>query len=195
MNAKQRSIVVGTILGDGYLQPTGKSKARLRIEHSSKQDFYVQWKHKQLKSLMQSEPKILSRYNQYYEKTYNYSRCQSLAQTELGCLRREFYTQKGDKQIPCSIKNLLTPLALAVWYMDDGYLYHRDKTAYIYLSNLSEASVKRITRVLAERYDLHPHLYRKKLGDCFYFPVAETRKLLKIVQPYALKQFDYKFLA
>lgn len=191
---RQRSIIVGTILGDGYLQPTSKHAARLRIEQSAKQKFYAQWKYEQFQQVMQGKPVSLTRFNPYYQRTYQYMRCQTVALPELGWFREQFYTQRGLKRVPANIQTLLTPLALAIWYMDDGYFYRRDSAAYIYLSNLSAQSIARIRRALALRYDLHPHLYQKKLGKCFYFPVAETKKLLKTVKSFILPQFQYKVL-
>lgn len=191
---RQQSIIVGTILGDGYLQPTSQYAARLRIEQSVKQKWYAQWKYRELRPLMQARPVSLTRHNPVYQRTYGYVRCQTLASPELGALRRMFYTRRGTKTIPAKTEELLTPLALATWYMDDGYLFRGDRVAYIYLSDLAERSIARLRVVLARRYDLYPHLYRKKLGDCFYFPVAETRKLLRIVRKYTLPQFNYKVL-
>lgn len=195
LTQRQRSIIVGTILGDGYLQPTSKHSARLRIEQSAKQKWYALWKYRELRPHMQSAPIALTRHNPVYRRTYHYARCQTYAHPELGTLRRLFYTPRGPKRVPEAAGRMLTPLALATWYMDDGYLFRDDHVAYIYLSDLSASSRARLKRILAHRYDLHPRLYRKKLGDCFYFPVAETRKLLRIVRRYILPQFRYKVLA
>lgn len=194
LTQRQQSIIVGTILGDGYLQPTSKNSARLRIEQSAKQKWYVWWKYRELKSLMQSAPIALTRYNPVYRRTYSYARCQTYAHSKLGELRRLFYTSRGSKRVPEGAERMLTPLALATWYMDDGYLFHGDRVAYIYLSDLSRESIAHLKRTLARRYDLHPRLYRKKLGDCFYFPVVETRKLLRVVRRYILPRFRYKVL-
>lgn len=40
----QREVLVGMIMGDAYVQPTGKLTARLRIEQSEKQKDYALWK-------------------------------------------------------------------------------------------------------------------------------------------------------
>jgi hypothetical protein len=57
VSKKQREILIGTILGDGYLQKTGKRNARLKLEHSEKQKDYIFWKYEELKNLMQDRPK------------------------------------------------------------------------------------------------------------------------------------------
>lgn len=195
LTQRQQSIIIGTIFGDGYLQPTSKHAARLRIEQSSKQKAYAVWKARELRHLMQARPVSLTRYNQVFQRTYHYVRCQTLASPELGALRKLFYTRTGRKRVPPEAERLLTPLALATWYMDDGYFFRGDRVAYIYLSDLASDSIRRLKKILARKYDLRPNLYRKKLGNCFYFPVAETRKLFRIVERYILPSFRYKVLA
>src|SRR3990167_10219321 len=46
MTNKQKSVILGSILGDGFLQQTGKNNARLRLEHGLKQKEYLIWKYK-----------------------------------------------------------------------------------------------------------------------------------------------------
>ena len=54
---RQYEIILGTIMGDGYIQMTGKKNARLRFEHSEKQKDYINWKWQELKNWMQDKPK------------------------------------------------------------------------------------------------------------------------------------------
>jgi Ni,Fe-hydrogenase I cytochrome b subunit len=74
---RQKEILIGTILGDGYLQKTGKRNARLKLEHSERQRDYLWWKYEQLRNLMQDKPKRIERYNPIWKRTYVYYRCQS----------------------------------------------------------------------------------------------------------------------
>lgn len=193
MTERERTIVVGCILGDGFLQGTGKRNARLRLEHSARQQDYVFWKWQELKRYMQDRPKRLERFHPTWKKQYAYYRCQSHSSPQFGKLRAMFYDDHR-KRIPPEINKLLSkPLALAVWYMDDGYYYARDRTAYLYLSPLNRTDIQRLERVLAEAFDLHPKLERKKSGALnFKFTVDETRKLIKIVAPHVIKSLRYK---
>src|SRR3989338_5236170 len=103
MNSRKKAVLVGMILGDAYLQKTGKQNARIRLEHSTFQNDYLLWK--------------MSLFGQYFHKK----------------LQRLFYVD-SKKLIPTNISSILKdPLTLAVWFMDDGYYYHRDNMAYIYV--------------------------------------------------------------
>ena len=54
----QKSVVIGCLLGDGYLrQLKGRRNAFLEINHSYKQKDYVDWKYNILKDIVKSEPK------------------------------------------------------------------------------------------------------------------------------------------
>lgn len=77
LNNFQRLLLIGILMGDGLLQKTGRSNARLRLEHSIKQKDYIFWKYEMLKNIMQSKPVFIKRFNPIWKKTYSYYRCQS----------------------------------------------------------------------------------------------------------------------
>mgnify|MGYP001587712397 FL=1 len=110
LTPRQREILVGCILGDAYVTPLGK----IRIEHSTKQRAYVDWKRKELLSLCYSgEPREITH-------VYRGKRYQSiffLLRQYFRIWQNVFYPEKR-KVFPKALQ--LTPLSLAVWYMDDG---------------------------------------------------------------------------
>lgn len=193
LNKREGEIVIGTILGDGYLQATGARNARLRLEHGIKQKDYIFWKWQQLQRIMQDRPKKIVRYNPIYKKIYSYYRCQSHSSPELGKLRRIFY-RENQKIVPNNLGRLLkSKLSLAVWYMDDGYYYQRDKTAYIYLSKFSRENIDKLTEVLKRNFNLVPKIEIKKNGNFnLKFTVAETGKLINLIQAEIIPSMMYK---
>lgn len=193
LGKKQREVIIGLILGDGYLQATGKNNARLRLEHGSKQKDYIEWKYEVLKNFMQSKPKALIRRNPVWQRTYKYYRCQTHATPYLGKLRRLFY-DGCQKVIPENIESLFkTPVSLAVWYMDDGSLYPRDKTAEMYLPCYQEGCLQRLTKALKVNFGLDPTIKIKKgKYPTYYFNVPQTTKLIKIISPYIVPSLEYK---
>ena len=194
LSPQQKEILLGTVLGDAYLQKTGERNARLRLEHSVKQRDYIFWKHIQLRNLFSSNPRKLERYNPVFRKRYTYWRCQSNSTPLLGKLRRCFY-EDSRKAVPEDLgKYLNSPLTLAVWYMDDGYYYQRDKVAYLYLPQYGVGDVARIQEVLREKFSLSTccHIKKGKKGYCLYFPVEETRKLVAIISPHVIESMHYK---
>jgi recombination protein RecA len=192
---RQLDVLIGIVMGDGYLQKTGSKNARLRLEHSAKQKDYILWKHDILANLMQSRPKLLKRFNPVWKKTYSYYRCQSHSSPVFGMLRRLFYGN-GRKIIPENIDELLrSAVSLAVWYMDDGYFYNRDKSAYIYMASYPRVELDRLLYALANNFKLRPGILVKKgKYPCLYFSVDETRKLMDVVRPYIIPSLSYKTL-
>ena len=184
ISKKQRDIIIGIILGDGFIKKTGKRNARLRIEHSIKQKDYIFWKYEQLKNLMQSRPRLVERYNPISKKTYKYYRCQSHSSPIFGKYRRLFY-KDSRKAIPDNIDSLLkSPLSLAVWYGDDGCYCPKDKSAWIYLPKYPPEEIEKLRQAILNNFWLNPKIIKKKDCPCFYFTAEETEKLFSIIKQY-----------
>lgn len=194
LTKNQEAILVGGILGDAFLQKTGTRNARLRFEHGAKQKEYLLWKMKAFPRLFQGRPTHLSRVHPKTKATYEYWRAQSNATPELGKWLSIFYP-KGKKQIPADIaKFIKEPLALAVWYMDDGYYYPKDKNSFLYLGRVSSEEAEYAREALVRNFELSPRVYDKKQkGFALYFGVAETKKMHKVVRQHMLfPLFAYK---
>lgn len=193
LSLSQRSILVGTVLGDAYLQKTGKKNARLRLEQGARQKEYLLWKVKMLESLFQGKAKYLERIHPITKKKYAYWRHQSQSTPYLGRVQRHFYSQDGRKIIPKDLEKYLTSLMLAVWYMDDGYYYARDKCAYLYLGRVFKEEAEIVQSALLHKFDLRVRvLDKKKKGYAIYFSPQEAAKLKEIIKGHILEQFIYK---
>ena len=127
LNARQKSILLGTGLGDGHFQlsPNG-TKARLRFTHGAAQVDYVSWQYNELGDLCATvkEPYITQTKKGYYE-CIGYTSYR----TEIQPYHRLFYKDIGDQKpkyrkiIPPDFStHLKDPEALMVWYLDDGTL-------------------------------------------------------------------------
>lgn len=192
LTQKQKSIIYGTILGDAYLQKTGKKNARIRLEHGKAQKDFLFWKVEMLSPLFQGKPKYLERIHPITKKKYCYWRHQSQTIPYFGKLREIFYPN-GKKQIPKDLDKYITPTALAVWYMDNGYYYGRDKCSYLYLGNVSLKEAETAFHLLKGKFDILTIVKKKKKGYALYFPPNQTRKLKKLIKRYTIPLFDYKF--
>ena len=191
LTERQTAVVVGTVLGDGFLQKTGSKNARLRLEHSDKQKDYLLWKGAQMSRLFQGKPSYLSRVHPKSGETYSYARWQSNASSEIGVWQRYFYPE-GKKIIPADIGENLSPLALAVWYMDDGYL-SEDKSSFIYLGKVSENEADILRDAISKNFGVEAKVYDKKnKGFALYFPVEETKKLHTLLKSFIHPSMKYK---
>ena len=190
---RQKAILTGTLLGDGFLQKTGAKNARLRLEHGGRQEEYILWKGGQFPRLFQSSPNRLQRVHPLTKRTYTYWRWQSVSTPELGKWRRIFY-RDGKKQVPDTLDTLLTePIALAVWYMDDGFYDQEQKHSFIYLGRITRSEAETACAAIVNNFHITPRVYdKKKKGFALFFSVAETRILHKVIKPHVISQMYYK---
>ena len=191
LSKEQKSILFGTILGDGYLQKTGKKNARLRLEHGKKQKEYLLWKVKKLGNLFQGKAKYIERIHPISKRKYSYWRHQSQSTPYLGKIRNKFYPE-GRKKIPNDLEHYLNPLMLAVWYMDDGYYYKRDHCSYLYLGNVSIEEARIVSSAILKKFGILTRVLRKKKGYAIYFAPKEVQKLKAIIKNHILPLFSYK---
>lgn len=113
----QRAVVIGSILGDGCLCDNwSKTNYRLKISHSIKQGEYLLWKYDILKDWVLTEPRV-------YEKNQSIT-VRTISHSQLTDLHNIFYKNKK-KIIPRNIEELLSPIAIAIWSMDDGNIIRR----------------------------------------------------------------------
>lgn len=113
LNHKQKSLVIGSLLGDGYMRIIeGRADAFLEINHSAKAKKYVDWKYNILKNLCASAPK--ERVSGVDRMAYRFYTKQS---PEFTAIYKVFYKNKK-KIIPKTLQ--LDSVILAIWYMDDG---------------------------------------------------------------------------
>lgn len=107
----QRSVVIGTLLGDGSLAANwSKTNFSLQVAHSVKQETYLLWKYGILKDWILSKPRYYPRNKSITIKT--------ISHPEISQLASLFYPH-GRKVMPNNIRELIQdPIILAVWYMD-----------------------------------------------------------------------------
>ena len=141
----QRSMIVGTLLGDGHLETQNLGRTfRLKIEHSNKQREYVEWLYEAFKTLSISAPKLKDQsVNEVPYQKYGFS---TVSTSALRFYGQQFYVLRK-KVVPKRIDKMLTPLALAIWFMDDGYLDFKQSKATrnlrICTDSFDELSIKK----------------------------------------------------
>lgn len=192
MTQKQKNALIGMVLGDAYLQKTGKKNARVRLEHSLNQKEYLLWKMSLLPHYFQKKVEVIERLNPVWNKRYSYVRAQSTSSPEFGKLQRLFYKDSGKIISDKIISIFKNPFSLAVWFMDDGYYYHRDKIAYIYIPNYEDESLGNLILCLNENFNLFPVIKKKKKGLVLIFSVKETEKLVGLIKQFIIPSMSFK---
>ena len=200
LSPQQWQVVLGGLMGDGNLSPSripGSLGTRFRMGHGARQLAYLDWKASLLGNIGQSR-----RVNAKGAGFVDLTPLPELAET-----RQSVYWGDGKKTLTYDFLKALTPVALAIWYMDDGSFSVRAKglqertkdgsgRSEICVEAFSEGSRQRLVEALAGQFDLHPTLTRrgKRQMAVLSFPKAETAKLHTLVAPYVHPSMQYKLL-
>lgn len=179
---EQQSVIVGSLLGDGYLDETTKGYS-LRIHHGIKQKDYVDWKYNFLKNIVNSAPKV------YGTRVY----FRTVSHPYLSILRKLFY-QNHRKIIPKElIKDVINPLVLAVWIMDDGTneLAH-GQCLKINSQSFTYKEQVFLCKVLKDKFNLESNINKDRQYFRIRFYKPSMPNLINIVRPYILQSMFYK---
>ena len=189
----QRSIIVGTILGDGHLETKNQGRTyRLKIEHSIKQRFYVDWLYEQFSDWVWTQPKVkMKKIGESRLENYGF---QTLSVGNFRFYGQNFYDSKGKKGVPSQIKKWLTPLALAVWFMDDGSAKSKFHRAIILNTHsFSAKDIKVLMDALIENFEIVAQIRKQSDGQQLLIAGQSAERFYEIVQPFVLPNFEYKF--
>ena len=191
LTTKQKSVIVGSILGDGTLQ-IGKRgvNANLKIENGLAQKEYVLWKYNILKPWVFTKPKISYRYKESKEKYPKSLWFRTIRHPLLTQFHRKFY-KNNKKIIPKDIEKYMNRLVLAVWIMDDGSLNKNKIDISTY--SFTKKEINLLLYALNKKFGLYANYYRDRdKGYRIYFRVKETKNLIKIIKPYIINSMRYK---
>lgn len=191
LTEEQKSIITGNLLGDGHLESlTGGKTYRLKVEHSVSQKAYVDWQYEKLKSVVGTPPRIKFK-SRYGRASQNYG-FSTLSSSSLRFFGQSFY-REDKKRVPLIIKKLLTSLALAIWFMDDGSIksnYH--KALILNTQSFGEVELSKLQKALIEKFGIETVLRKQKEGKQIYILSQSVEKFVQIISPYLLPSMKYK---
>ena len=193
LTKEQREILVGLMLGDGCLESQNKGRTfRLKIEQSNLHKDYVDWLYGKFKEFVLTEPK--TKIKTIGEKKYLNYGFQTLSCGNLRFFAYQFYSKKlTEKQIPRLIKRFLTPLALTIWFMDDGQIKSRKHRALLINSQCySRNDLRLLQNALEEKFNIKTTLKKEKRGFRIYLLSETINNFLELVSPYILPSMKYK---
>ena len=176
LTPQEIEVVVACLLGDGTLSKSGKNY-RLRIEHNFEHKEYVEWKYKMLERLCISPVQYVSAHDSF--------RFGTIGHPKITQMRRVWYPDK--KQVNGDLK--LTPLMIAVWFMDDG-TKHRDSVD-ISVHNFSHASIENLRKQLLD-HRIDTTVNSDSKGSRLYVLKKSYLNFKRLVDPYVVKCMAYK---
>jgi recombination protein RecA len=183
-------------MGDGALSPSqGVHAARFRWAHGHKQIEYGDWMRALFGNIDVSRSVRESDGAVFFDMT---------PLPELAELREAVYVD--DKKVfSDDYLKRLTPLSLAVWYMDDGTFTLRSKglqqrtkggsgRSEICVQAMEPTTRVRLMNYLSDTWGIRPKLTSQGGQAVLQFPTAETAKFHALIAPFVHPTMQYKLL-
>ncbi len=199
LSEQQWQVVLGSLMGDGNLSPNvrDRSGVRFRLGHGARQADYLEWKVNLLGNIACSR-RVDARGAVFADFT---------PLPELDELRRAVYLGDGKKHLSWDYLKALSPLALAVWYMDDGGFTVRSKGLQertaggsgrieICVEAMAEGTRERLVEYLRDTHHLDVELTRRGAREMSFiqFTTAASAQFQEIVAPYMPAAMESKLL-
>ena len=191
----QWQVILGGLMGEGSFSPTRSGYgARFRFGHGAKQAVYAEWK-----ASLFANMTVSSSSNTKGAVSYRVTPLAELAE-----LREAVYSPvSGKKVLSEDFLKQLTPLSLAIWYMDGGS--YNDGSDHSQAGNGSggieicvgafeESSRARIVEYLADTWGVHARLGSAGSAGAavLSFDEDETVKFHALIAPFVHPSMGYK---
>jgi len=185
LKKNQKEIMIGLMLGDGHLETMNKGRTyRLKVEQSIKHKDYVDWLYTNLQDFVNTPPKIRKSIA-FGKETTNY-RFSTLSVGNFRFFGQQFYKDKK-KIIPDLIKRWLTPLSLAIWFMDDGQIKSKKHRALLINTQcFSKKDLEKLQKALEEKFGIKTNLKKEPTGWRLYLLSETVSKFVKLIEPHIL---------
>ncbi len=183
LSLAQNAILIGSLLGDGTLRRQGtRTNALFEVNHSVQYRDYVDWKWKYFSEYVLTAPK--SRAGRGVRIAYRFT---TRSLPIFTSYFQRFY-KNGKKNLPLDLT--LDPLALAVWFMDDGA--RSRSSSYLNTQQFTIEEQEFLQKLLWQTFSLKSSLNRDKSYWRLRISTESTKQMVSIIGPYILPLFQYK---
>ena len=196
LNSIQKSVLIGTLLGDGGIRQKGKF-ARLHIKHSLKQLPLVIYKRDIFSNITTMEINVFKQ--KVGKIDYNSAEFVTLTHPLFLEYYNLFYQRScansvyPKKIVPKNIDQLLIdPLSLAIWIMDDGSAEYAGVS--IQTHSFTKSEVDLLRKTLKKNFNIETTKRLNKGKWIIYFPKASLSNLRNLVDKHMLESFKYKLI-
>jgi hypothetical protein len=208
-----RSAFIGNILGDAYIELRG-NKSRFQFSASSKHLDYLLFLHQlySQKGFCSTTIPSIRAIKHYSGKYYETLRFQTYFLKSINEVHTLFYRLPTEeelakhvskrklcyiKQIPPNIAELLTPQALAFWYMDDGSFDKQKGFICIGTNAFTKEEVELLCHTLEINFNLIFQIKTDKRPQGYnqwviYLSRKQFEQFAQIVKPFMVPSMYYK---
>lgn len=182
--------VLGTLLGDGSIYRTSGGNRGFSFSHSVEQSGYFDFKLSLLGSLgTETKSRVGG-----YPGSKRIRVCNSIVTPSISNLILEACEEGHVKTISDQWLEKLLPLAIAIWYMDDGSLGANDgqrPRVHFSTHGFLWREVERLSACLKEKYDIDSSVHNYK-GPVLVLTADATERLFAVIAPYIHESMKYK---
>jgi len=197
LSEHQEQIILGSLLGDGFLDKSGS----FRLRHSVKQIEYARWVLKKLSNHSTYEDvKVSDDYDERHDSFNKTCFFSTLSHSGIREIIKYTYLD-GERKVSIEWLNKINDLGLAIWFMDDGTtdFSHRNTwdslpVCKIFTCSFSYAENKIIQGWFKDKYGINPSIKYKKVNKnpYLYFNCDDSLKLISIINPFVIDSMRYK---
>jgi len=193
LEGRLRSILLGSMLGDGRLVRRPNS-TYYSERHEEEQLPYLKWKMEEWGSWVAVEPKLNVKVKE--GRTYRSWRFHTKAHASLNEWQALFYERQdeGWKRLVPDIVEMVDDLALAVWYLDDGFCGWWPDLVFG-----ADAGSRSVACSIFEKFGLRPRWHLAKVDPSghetgtFHMERDDTaERFLEIVRPHVPSCMSWK---
>ncbi|MBI2463227.1 MAG: hypothetical protein HYV65_03275 [Candidatus Spechtbacteria bacterium] len=187
----QKEILIGVLLGDGHLETQNHERTyRLKIEHAYWQEKYTLWLYEKFKEWVLTPPQ--EKQHVVFDRIYREHWFSTISHGAFRFYAQQFYKDKH-KVLPRQIERWLTPLVLAVWFMDDGSIKSKHHRALILnTQSFSKAENLILIKILENKFGVQTHLRPQRNLWQLYINSSTVEKFVELIDPYILPSMRYK---
>ena len=200
MTGAHKSVILGSILGDGSLIKQKSSKnARLQFGHCTKQLDYLKWKVSLMHPFCKSAPILVENPGKKIicdKESYStgYYIANTIAHPDITSYYNKYYFG-GKKRVHSDVIEDIDELALSIWLADDGSFTFRSDCNYSIRGSIATCSFYRdeielLLLALSKFYN--GHAYIGKDGCIYLSGTYHLNKLLDTITNILPKSIHYK---
>lgn len=192
------SLIIGSLLGDGSMEKSTNG-SRFVYYQAKVNGEYLLWLHQVISSLGYAKKELPILYSRKgstlvgIDEIRYYYRFRTFTYSSFDWIYEGFYPNGTRKIIPKFMATYLSPIALAVWMMDDGTSY-KNKGFKFSTNSFTLEEVKNLALILKDKYCLDSSIHKSGLNNQYniYIPKASLTNLKKIVSPHFHPTMLYK---
>lgn len=188
---KLEQLIIGSMLGDGYLDKISHTlkNSRLSIAHSLDQKEYCEFKHSILQEFDLAGKLCYNKIEHSRYKNGYIEECRFRSKTNVIFTRyRNLFYKENKKILHKQTINNINPLGLAIWFMDDG---SKLISGYILCTHsFTESEVKYLRKLLKSKFKINTTCQQQ--GNVIYINKSSVELFDSIIDPYIVNSMKYK---